>query len=112
MNQSTRDASEVAAKLFHGFADQTRMGILLCLLDGEHRVTDLVDHTGRSQATVSEHIACLRGCGLVESRTEGRQSFYRLASREVIDVLMAAQHLLAATGETVRLCPAHLVPKR
>jgi ArsR family transcriptional regulator len=86
------------------------MAILLTLLDGERRVTDLVGATGRSQATVSEHLACLKGCGLVESRAEGRQSYHRLASAEVVEMLLAAQQLLRASGEKVRLCPAHLEP--
>jgi ArsR family transcriptional regulator len=112
MTAANERAADLAAKLFHGFADRTRMAILLTLLDGEHRVTDLVDATGRSQATVSEHLACLRGCGLVESRAEGRQSYYQLASSEIMEMLLAAQQLLRATGERVRLCPAHLEPQR
>lgn len=104
--------AEVAARLFRGFSDPTRLAILLALLDGEHRVTDLVALTGRSQATVSEHCACLRGCGLIDARVEGRQTFYRLATIEIVDVLVAAQRLLEATGESVRLCPVHLEPER
>ncbi len=112
MIELSESEADVAAKLFRGFSDPTRLGILLSLLDGEHRVTDLVEITGRSQATVSEHVGCLRGCGLVESRTEGRQSYYRLASPEIVEVLVAGQRLLAATGEAVRLCPVHLEPER
>jgi DNA-binding transcriptional ArsR family regulator len=112
MIELSESEADVAARLFRGFSDPTRLAILLSLLDGEHRVTDLVEITGRSQATVSGHVACLRGCGLVDSRVEGRQSYYRLASREVVDVLVAAQRLLGATGEAVRLCPVHLEPPR
>ena len=106
----TPSGTDLAAKLFRSLSDPIRLAILLSLLEGEHRVTDLVEHTGRSQPTVSEHLACLRGCGLVEMRPEGRQSIYRLASPEVVDVLLAAQRLLAANGDAVQLCPAHLGP--
>lgn len=110
MLQLSATEAETAARLFHSFSDPTRLGILLALLDGEHRVTDLVGLTGRSQATVSEHLACLRACGLVASRSEGRESHYRLASDHVVDVLAAAQGLLHATGEPIQLCPVHLEP--
>ncbi len=99
---------DTAARLFHSFSDPTRLRILLALVHGEHRVTDLVGLTGRSQATVSEHLACLRACGLVASRSEGRQSHYRLTSDQVVDVLVAAQGLLRETGEEIQLCPVHL----
>ena len=94
----------VAAKLFRGFADPTRLSILLALLEGEHRVTDLVDRVGGSQANVSGHLACLRECGLVEDRPEGRAVFYRIARGEVVGLLRAAENLLAATGTAVELC--------
>ncbi len=110
MISEASSGTDLAAKLFRGLSDPIRLAILVELLDGERRVTDLVELTGRSQATVSEHLACLRGCGLVEWRPEGRQSFYALASPEVVDVLLAAQRLLAANGDKVHLCPAHLDP--
>jgi len=102
------DATERAAKLFHSFSDPVRLAILLELLGGERRVTDLVSLTGRSQSTVSAHLACLRGCGLVTVRPQGRQSFHALSSVDIVDFLLAAQRLLAATGEQVLLCPERL----
>lgn len=95
----------VAAKLFRGLADPTRLAILLALLDGERRVADLVEAVGTSQSNVSGHLACLRDCGLVLDRPAARrQVFYRLAGPEVADLLLAAERLLAATGTAVELC--------
>ena len=94
-----------AVALFRGLADQTRLSILLHLAQGEARVVDLVSMLGLSQSTVSEHLGCLRGCGLVDFRPEGRQSFYFLARPELIHLLAAGEALLAATGEAVALCP-------
>lgn len=110
MIQEKASGTDLAAKLFRSLSDPIRLAILVELLEGERRVTDLVELTERSQPTVSEHLACLRGCGLIEMRPEGRQSFYALASPEVVDVLLAAQRLLAANGDKVQLCPAHLEP--
>lgn len=91
--------------MFHGFADPTRVAILLALLDGERRVSDLVDTVGGSQSNVSGHLACLKECGLVLDRpAERRQVFYRLANDEVVELLHAAERLLNANGNAIALC--------
>lgn len=96
----------VAAALFHGLSDPSRLAILQHLTLGEHRVRDLTEHLGLAQSTVSGHLACLRECGLVESRPEGRASVFTLTSvAEVLQVLTAAEQLLEATGHRVALCP-------
>jgi ArsR family transcriptional regulator len=95
---------EIAAKLFRGLGDRTRLALLLALLDGERRVTDLVDQVGTSQANVSNHLSCLRGCGLIAARPEGRQTFYRVASDEVENLLRAAEGLLGELGDSIEIC--------
>ena len=95
-----------AVCLFHSLADPARLTILRHLALGEHRVVDLTAHLGLAQSTTSAHLACLRDCGLVSSRTVGRASMYSLAvSRELMDLLSAAERLLAAAGDAVTLCP-------
>lgn len=95
----------VGARLFRGFADPTRLAIVLALVSGERRVADLVATVGGSQSNVSTHLACLKECGLVVDRpAERRQVFYRLASPEVVDLLLAAERLLALGGNAVALC--------
>jgi len=96
-----------AVALFHSLSDATRLAIVRCLLEGEARVADLVDELGLAQSTVSAHVACLRGCGLVEGRPEGRQVFYSLACPELLDLLAAAEAVLQATGNAVVLCTNH-----
>lgn len=98
-------AALAAARMFRGFADPTRVAILMQLLAVERRVTDLVDAVGGSQSNVSGHLACLKECGLVVDRPgERRQVFYRLAGPEVSDLLSAAERLLAANGPAIELC--------
>ena len=77
------------------------------LAAGETRVADLVTQLGLAQSTVSAHVGCLRDCGLVVGRTQGRQVFYSLARPELLDLFAAAESLLAATGEAVALCPVY-----
>jgi ArsR family transcriptional regulator len=96
---------ELAAKLFRGFADPMRLAILNELGDGELRVTDLARRLNGSQSNISGHLQCLKGCGLVADRPEGRQVFYRIARTEVVAVLRSATELLACGGVEVSLCP-------
>jgi len=101
-------ALSAAACLFRGLGDPARVAILRHLALGEHRVRDLTEHLGLAQSTTSAHLACLRGCGLVQSRPEGRASVYSLtASTQLIDLLGAAERLLAVTGDSVALCPTY-----
>lgn len=94
-----------AACLFHGFSDPSRLALLRHLALGEHRVTDLTAHLGLAQSTVSKHLACLRDCGLVTSRPEGRASVFTLTHPEALnDLFAAAEQLLILTGDAVTLC--------
>lgn len=96
-----------AVALFRSLADATRLRIVQRLASGETRVVDLTRELGLAQSTVSKHLACLRDCGLVEYRVQGRQSFYALTRPELMDLLRAAEGVLAATGSAVVLCPTY-----
>ena len=96
----------VAACLFHGFSDPSRLAILRHLALGEHRVVDLTTHLGLPQSTTSTHLRCLKQCGLVDSRPEGRASvFFLTHPEELMELLAAAERLLDRTGDAVALCP-------
>jgi len=100
-------ALTAAACMFRSLGDPTRLAILQHLALGEHRVVDLTAHLGLAQSTVSAHLACLRDCGLVTSRPQGRASMFSLAHPELFALLSAAEKLLAATGDAVVLCPTY-----
>ncbi|HEY5180416.1 MAG TPA: metalloregulator ArsR/SmtB family transcription factor [Dermatophilaceae bacterium] len=93
--------------MFRSLGDPTRLVIVQHLALGEHRVVDLTAHLGLAQSTVSAHLACLRDCGLVTSRPQGRASMFSLAHPELLGLLSAAEELLAATGDAVVLCPTY-----
>ena len=92
------------AKLFRGLADPSRLAILEALRAGERTVSDVVAATGLSQPNASNHLACLRDCGLVASRQDGRRVYYRLADDRVDDALRAAEGILAGVAERVYAC--------
>lgn len=108
-NQPQETAAAVAAAcLFRGLGDPSRLAILRHLSLGEHRVVDLTAHLGLAQSTVSKHLACLRDCGLVDSRPAGRASMFSLTCPDAVDaVLGAAELVLAQTGDAAVDCPTH-----
>ncbi len=99
-------ASRAAACLFRGMGDPSRVAIVRHLLLGDHNVSQLTAHLGLAQSTVSKHLACLRECGLVESRPLGRSSVFALTHPDqILRMFSAAEELLTATGDAVVLCP-------
>jgi DNA-binding transcriptional ArsR family regulator len=104
---TTRSELAPAAALFRSLADPTRLRIVRHLARGEAPVVELTAQCGLAQSTVSEHLACLRACGLVGSRPVGRASVHFIAQPALFDLLDAAEALLAATGEAVALCPSY-----
>lgn len=67
-----------AARLFHALSDETRLGILEMLQDGERCVCDLQGELDAAQSRLSFHLKVLREAGLVTDRKEGRWSYYTI----------------------------------
>ncbi|RKQ36865.1 ArsR/SmtB family transcription factor [Kocuria tytonis] len=101
------DARATAAysHLFQALGEPTRLAVLQHLASGEHRVRDLVAHTGLAQSTVSKHLSFLAQCHLVSARPEGRATWYSLTRPQDLGaVISAAEQLLRATGTHAALC--------
>jgi DNA-binding transcriptional ArsR family regulator len=81
----TRD--HALARLGRALADATRCRILVALLDGTAYPAQLADALGLSRSNVSNHLACLRGCGLVVATYEGRQVRYTIADAHLARAL-------------------------
>ena len=100
----TSNAIDLQAKLFRGFGDPSRLTILEALRDGEHTVSDIVQTTAMSQPNVSNHLSCLRDCGLVTVRQQGRFAYYALSDLRVGQLLALADELLADVARGVYEC--------
>lgn len=100
--------TDLVAKYFRGFGDPIRLRILELLLrgEGELSVGELVRRLGLPQPKVSNHLACLRWCGFIEARREGRTIHYRVADARVAEMLDLARSLLADNAEHVAACCA------
>lgn len=95
---------EIQAKLFRGFSDPSRLSILDALRDGAVTVNEIVEATGLSQPNVSNHLGCLRDCGLVISEQQGRYVYYELSDKRVGQLLILADQLLADVAKGVYEC--------
>lgn len=99
------------AKLFRGFSDASRLAILQALQEGPLTVTEIVERTGLTQSNASNHLACLRDCGLVSTRPQGRFVYYELSDERVGQLLELAQELLAEVAKGVYDCTRYELPK-
>lgn len=81
---------EALSRYFRVLGDPTRLRIIEVLLAGEHTVSELTVAVGASQSRVSNHLACLRWCRLVESERRGRTVLYRVADDRVSRLLELA----------------------
>lgn len=100
----------VKAKLFRGFGDPSRLGILDALRNGPLTVSEIVEATGLSQSNVSNHLGCLRDCGLVVAEQEGRYVTYHLSDDRVGELISTAESLLADMARGVYECTRYNAP--
>jgi len=83
----TAAATDTLERVGTALADPTRRRILLTLADGPAYPADLAEALERGRSHISNHLACLRGCGLVRTTREGRQVRYELASSRLAHAL-------------------------
>ncbi|MFI9586006.1 ArsR/SmtB family transcription factor [Streptomyces sp. NPDC052236] len=84
---------DVLARFGRALADPIRCRILLALRKAPAYPADLADALGVSRTRLSNHLACLRDCGLVVTVPDGRRTRYELADERLGHAL---DHLLAA----------------
>ena len=104
---------EALSRLGRALADPTRCALLLRLLDGPAYPAELGDALGLTRSNVSNHLACLRGCGLVVGTPEGRRMRYELADRhlahalaDLLEVVLAVDPACAPAGSPASVGPS------
>ncbi|XVV17641.1 ArsR/SmtB family transcription factor [Actinoplanes sp. CA-131856] len=78
---------QVLARFGHALSDSTRARLLLALRDGPGYPAELADLIGTTRQNLSNHLSCLRGCGLVVAVPEGRRTRYELADPRLAHAL-------------------------
>jgi DNA-binding transcriptional ArsR family regulator len=96
--------SGLTARFFQVLADPTRVRIVALLLEGEKNVGELVEALDMQQGRVSSHLSCLRWCGFISTRREGKYIYYSVADERVRELLALARGLLADHAGEVASC--------
>ncbi len=78
---------DVLGRIGKALADPTRRRILVELLGRPGYPAELADSFGTTRANLSNHLACLRRCGLVTATAEGRRIRYQLADERLSQAL-------------------------
>lgn len=102
-----RESEEMCllARLFNGFANSTRLSILLLLSQrGEMKVGELVSELEAPQPRVSDHLRCLSTCGYVQVRREGRNAYYSVSDGRILDILGLGEELLRDNRDHLLAC--------
>lgn len=80
---------DVMNRLGRAMADPTRSRILLTLLDAPSYPAVLARDLDLTRSNVSNHLTCLRDCGIVVAEPEGRQTRYEIADPHLTAALTA-----------------------
>lgn len=87
-----RNAAKAEAML-KLLANAKRLMILCHLVKGEKAVGQLADLVGLSHSALSQHLAKMRGQGLVEADKQGQMVYYRISNPEV-EAILATLYLI------------------
>ena len=102
---------DVMNRLGRAMADPTRSRILMSLLDGPSHPAVLSRELGLTRSNVSNHLTCLRDCGIVVAEPEGRQTRYEIADPHLAAALTALVDVNLAVDESAPcIDPACPVP--
>ena len=95
---------EVLGAFFQGLSDPTRVKILELLAERSLTVTELVDRLDLAQGRISSHLSCLRWCGFVEARAEGRYNRYRLVDDRIREILRLGEGIVRDNASRLTSC--------
>jgi ArsR family transcriptional regulator len=89
-----RSLFEMQAEICKTLTNPKRIEILNVLKNDEKTVTELVNALGASKANVSQHLAVMRHKGILNTRREGVNIFYRVANPKVIEACTLMKEVL------------------
>ncbi|GGJ12561.1 ArsR/SmtB family transcription factor [Paenarthrobacter histidinolovorans] len=97
----------VLARFGYAVSDTTRAQVLLALAEASAYPSDLAESIGVSRQSMSNHLTCLRGCGLVVAVPDGRRIRYELADarlghaiKDLLGVVLAVDPACCAPDGT------------
>lgn len=90
---------EAMSRLGRAMTDDNRARILIALLDGPGYPATLAEDLGLTRTNVSNHLACLRGCGLVVATPEGRRTRYEIADAHLTRAIQELLRVVLAVDD-------------
>ncbi|MFG1955915.1 ArsR/SmtB family transcription factor [Micromonospora sp. NPDC048830] len=107
----TSTYGQVLARFGHALSDPIRARLLLALRESPGYPAELAELVGTTRQNLSNHLACLRGCGLVVAVPEGRRSRYELADArlahalgDLLGLVLAVDPAACADADEKRCC--------
>jgi DNA-binding transcriptional ArsR family regulator len=97
MSATTAASLDALARFGDALSDATRSRILMALSEAPSYPADLADALGVTRQSMSNHLACLRGCGLVVAVPEGRRTRYELADARLGHALADLHQVILVT---------------
>jgi ArsR family transcriptional regulator, cadmium/lead-responsive transcriptional repressor len=91
---------DALGRIGFALASETRRRILAALIAGSAHPAQLAEQLQTSRTNISNHLACLRGCGLVRVTPDGRRMRYELADPRLSDALRQLSGLLLTVDPT------------
>ncbi|WP_404452058.1 metalloregulator ArsR/SmtB family transcription factor [Virgibacillus necropolis] len=95
-------------KFLHGFSHKTRIQIIESIKEEEKTVSQIVSDINGNQSNISQHLACLKGCGLIVGRQDGKYVYYRVRNQLVRDLLTMFDVVLEDVQNDVTCCKNHI----
>ncbi|NOU88658.1 metalloregulator ArsR/SmtB family transcription factor [Paenibacillus sp. LMG 31460] len=95
---------DVKAKFMRGFSDKTRLQILDCIKDKEKTVSQIIEEIQGNQSNISQHLTCLKGCGIIVGRQEGKYVYYSLRNEQIKQFLSIMEDVFMQVEEEVAAC--------
>lgn len=97
-------ADVTVAELFQVLSSPIRLKVVRLLLEGELCVGDLIERMGIAQPRLSNHLACLRNCGVVQTRRQGTFIFYAIADSRVAEIVRMGEAIATTNALALDRC--------
>lgn len=97
------------ARFLHGLSNKVRLTILELLKVSEMTVNEIVSSSKMSQSSISQHLSCLKGCGLVNSRQEGKYVYYQIKNNQILELLKLIDSVVENTEDDIQSCQYHTI---
>ncbi|MDC3418445.1 ArsR/SmtB family transcription factor [Aquibacillus salsiterrae] len=99
---------DMKIKFLNGFSNKVRIQILESIKEEEKTVSGIVAGLNVSQSSISQHLACLKGCGLIVGRQEGKYMYYSLRNQQVRDLLSMFDVVFEDVQKDMACCENHI----